>query len=97
MRRAGSRLAANLMRAIIGTDHRAETAHRLAAGTDPEQLPPLVARLLIDRHAQVVQTRRATYQSWQAEARQRQASLDRDFDQHMSRDREQSTGCGLEL
>jgi hypothetical protein len=97
MRRAGSRLAANLMRAIIGTDHRAETAYRLAAGTDPEQLPPLVARLLIDRHAQAVQMRRATYQSWQAEARQRQASLERDFDQHLSRDREQSTGCGLEL
>jgi hypothetical protein len=97
MRRGGSHAAANLMRAIIATDTRAQTAHDVAAGTDSDQLPPLVARLLINRRAQAVQMRRAAYRTWQADARERQAGRERDIDQHVSRSREQSTDYGLEL
>jgi hypothetical protein len=97
MRRAGSRATANLMRAIIATDRRAQTADDLAAGTDPQQLPALVARLLIDRRPQAVQMRRATSRSWRAEVRQRQASRESDIDQHLSRGREQSMDYGLEF
>jgi hypothetical protein len=87
-RRAGRRTAANVIRAIIATDRRAQTAHDLTLGTDPEQLPALVARLLIDRRAHAVQTGRATYRSQQAEARQRQATRVRGIDQHLRRGRE---------
>jgi hypothetical protein len=99
MHRASSRAAAHLMRAIIAiaTDNRAQTAHDLAAGTDSKQLPALVARLLIDGRTQAVQMRRDTYRSWQAQARERQAGRERDNDQHVSRNRAQSTDYGLEL
>jgi hypothetical protein len=62
-----------------------------------DQLPALVARLLINRRARAVQMRRASYRTWQADARERQAGRERDIDQHVSRSREQSTDYGLEL
>ena len=98
LRRGSGCTAADVMRAIMATDSRAQTAHDLAAGTEPEQLPALVARLLIDRRAKAAQTRRAEYRSWQAaQARERQANRDRNIDERRSRDREQSMDYGLDL
>jgi hypothetical protein len=97
MRRGGSRAAATMMRAILARESLDQTAHDLAAGTDPEQLPERVARLLIDHRAQAVQSRRATYQSWQAKTREPQANRERDTDQHLSRDREQSMDYSVDL
>jgi hypothetical protein len=86
-----------MMRAILARESLDQTAHDLAAGTDPEQLPERVARLLIDHRAQAVQSRRATYQSWQAKTREPQANRERDTDQHLSRDREQSMDYSVDL
>jgi conjugative relaxase-like TrwC/TraI family protein len=97
MRRGGSCAAASMMRAVIARGSLDQTAHDLAAGTDPEQLPERVARLLIGHRAQAVQTRRTTYQRWQAPTKQRQTNRERDTNQHLSRDREQSMDYGLDL
>jgi hypothetical protein len=86
-----------MMRAIVATDSAAQTAHNLAAGTDPEQLSPLVARVLIERRAQAVQARRRTYQGWHVQTRDRQAGRERDTDQRLSRDQQQPMDYGLEL
>ena len=85
------------MRAITGIDSRAQTAHDLAARSDPERLPARVARLLIERGTQSVQSRRAEYRDWQTQERERHASHDHDTDQHRSSHRDQCMDYGLDL
>jgi hypothetical protein len=97
VRRGASRAAAHLFRAILGRDVAAQTAHDLAASVGREQLPPLVARLLIDARGQAVQTRRAALQEWRTREEDRQASREKGTDQHISRAKDESLGYGLEL
>jgi ATP-dependent exoDNAse (exonuclease V) alpha subunit len=97
MRRSDGRAAAKVMRAIMAADTRTYTAHDFAACTDPQRLPSRVARSLIGRRTQAVQTRRAEFRSWQTQGRQHQASDDRDIDNHRSRNRDQSMDYGLDL
>ena len=48
-RRDSRRAAATAIRAIIANDSRAQTAHRIAARTDPHRRPAVVTSLLVDR------------------------------------------------
>lgn len=59
--------AARLLRAIIANHDQPTTAHDIAAQTPRAELPERVRRLH-DRRAAAVQRRRATRQSWQADA-----------------------------
>jgi conjugative relaxase-like TrwC/TraI family protein len=97
MRRGDSHTAAHLMRTITGSDNRAQTAHDFASRTAAEHLPARMARLLIERRSQSVQSRRVEYRDWQTQELHRQATHGRDIDQHRSRGREQSTDYSLDL
>jgi conjugative relaxase-like TrwC/TraI family protein len=97
LRRGDSHTAAKMMRTIIATDGRAQTAHDLAAHTDPERLPAHVAGLLIERRAHVAQLRSAEYRDWRTQELQRHASQDRDINQHHGSRRDQFMDYGLDL
>jgi hypothetical protein len=97
LRRDTSRAAAQAFRAILGRDVAAQTAHDLAASVGREQLPPLVASLLIDARSQAVQTRRAALQDWATRGENRHVSREKGTDQHISRAKDESLSYGLDL
>jgi conjugative relaxase-like TrwC/TraI family protein len=100
MRRGTSREAATLVRAIIANrDDRPQTAHDVAACSSPEDLPPLVKRLVVQRRANAVQRRRATYQQWREETQEQATERQRWIDQQIRRDRgkEHALDTGFDL
>jgi len=96
MRRGTSCDAAQLVRAIIATrDKWAQTAHDVAAETNPEQLPDAVRCLLSQRGARTVHARRDGYQRWHAEVQDRLADRMRSTEQHLRTD--QNSDYGIDL
>ena len=96
MCRGTAQHAGRLARAIIANHDQPITAHDFAAHTPSAALPERVRRSR-DRRAAMVQRRRATYQSWQAEAQRVARAMTTTRERHNSRTRDQSLDCGIEM
>jgi hypothetical protein len=88
--------AGRLARAIIANHDQPITAHEVAAQTPSAALPQRVRRIH-DRRAATVQRRRATYQSWQADAQSFAGAMTTARERHNSRSRDQSLDGGIEM
>jgi hypothetical protein len=88
--------AGRLARAIIANHDQPITAHEVAAQTPSAALPESVRRIH-DRRASTLQRRRATYQSWQADARSFPWAMTTARERHNSRGRAQSLDYGIEM
>ena len=84
------------LRAIIANHDQPITAHDVAAQTPSAALPERVRRIH-DRRAATVQRRRATYQSWQADAQSFARAMTTARARHHSRSRDQSLDYGIEM
>jgi ATP-dependent exoDNAse (exonuclease V) beta subunit len=96
MDRGTAQHAGRLARAIIANHDQPITAHEVAAQTPSAALSESVRRIH-DRRASTVQRRRATYQSWQADARSFAWAMTTARERHNSRGRDQSLDCGIEM
>ena len=96
MCRGTAQHAGRLARAIIANHDQPITAHEVAAQTPSAALPERVRRIH-DRRAATVQRRRATYQSWQADAQSFARAMTTARERHNSRSRDQSLDCGIEM
>jgi hypothetical protein len=88
--------AGRLARAIIANHDQPITAHEVAAQTPSAALPERVRRIH-DRRASMLQRRRATYQSWQADAQSFARAMTTARERHNSRSRDHSLDCGIEI
>ena len=88
--------AGRLARAIIANHDQPITAHEVAAQTPSAALPEHVRRIH-DRRASMLQRRRATYQSWQADAQSFARAMTTARERHNSRSRDHSLDCGIEI
>jgi hypothetical protein len=88
--------AGRLAGAIIANHDQPITAHQVAAQTPSAALPEPVRRIH-DRRASTLQRRRATYQSWQADAQSCDPAMTTARERHNSRSREQSLDGGIEM
>jgi hypothetical protein len=88
--------AGRLARAIIANHDQPITAHQVAAQTPSAALPERVRRIH-DRRASTLQRRRATYQSWQADAQSFAQAMTTARERHNSRSRDQSLDAGIEM
>jgi conjugative relaxase-like TrwC/TraI family protein len=95
MCRGTAQHAGRLARAIIANHDQPITAHEVAAQTPSAALPERVRRIH-DRRAATVQRRRATYQSWQADAQSFARAMTTARERH-SRSRDQSLDGGIEM
>jgi conjugative relaxase-like TrwC/TraI family protein len=96
MCRGTAQHAGRLARAIIANHDQPITAHEVAAQTPSAALPERVRRIH-DRRAATVQHRRATYQSWQADAQSFARAMTTARERHNSRSRDQSLDGGIEM
>jgi hypothetical protein len=96
MDRGTAQHAGRLARAIIANHDQPITAHEVAAQTPGAALSEPVRRIR-DRRASTVQRRRATYQSWQADAQSLSGVMITARERHNSRSRDQSLDCGIEM
>jgi ATP-dependent exoDNAse (exonuclease V) alpha subunit len=96
MDRGTAAQAGRLARAIIANHDQPITAHEVAAQTPGAALSEPVRRIR-DRRASTVQRRRATYQSWQADAQSFSGVMTTARERHNSRSRDQSLDCGIEM
>jgi hypothetical protein len=96
MCRGTAQHAGRLVRAIIANHEQPITAHEVAAQTPSAALPERVRRIH-DRRAATVQSRRATYQSWQADAQSFARAMTTARKRHNSRSRDHSLDCGIEM
>jgi hypothetical protein len=97
MQRGSGQAAGQLLRAIVANnDEQPVTAHDMAAQSPDSALSERV-RSLVDRRVMAVQRRRATLQSWQAEAQNVAVSMDGGHDRRISQGRELGVDCGMEL
>jgi conjugative relaxase-like TrwC/TraI family protein len=88
--------AGRLARAIIANHDQPITAHEVAAQTPSAALPQRVRRIH-DRRASTLQRRRATYQSWQADAQSFAQAMTTARERHNSRSRDRSLDAGIEM
>jgi conjugative relaxase-like TrwC/TraI family protein len=88
--------AGRLARAIIANHGQPITAHEVAAQTPSAALPQRVRRIH-DRRASTLQRRRATYQSWHAEAQSFARAMTTTRERHHSRGRDHNLDCGIEM
>jgi hypothetical protein len=88
--------AGRLARAIIANHDQPITAHEVAAQTPSAALPQRVRRIH-DRRASTLQRRRATYQSWHAEAQSSARDMTTTRERHHSRSRDHNLDCGIEM
>ena len=88
--------AAQLLRAIIANHDQPITAHDIAAQTPGAALPERVRRRH-DRRAAAVQRRRATYQSWRAEAQSFTRAMTTGRQGHNFRSRDHDLDDGIEM
>ncbi len=101
MRRGSKNAAAHYFRMILANDDRARTMHTVAARTDRELLPTIVAGLL-DRNDQRRADRAHAWLQHNAENRAREAAyqrftVTRQQATQRQRSRSRGRGCGLEL
>ncbi|MGB9252297.1 MAG: hypothetical protein WCC28_21575 [Mycobacterium sp.] len=96
MCRGTAQHAGRLARAIIANHDQPITAHEVAAQTPSGALPEHVRRIL-DHRAATVQRRRATYQSWQADAQSFARAMTAARERHKSRSRDQGLDGGIEM
>ena len=96
MCRGTAQHAGRLARAITANHDQPITAHEVAAQTSSAALPERVRRIH-DRRAATVQRRRATYQSWQADAQSFARAMTTARELHNSRSRDQSLDGGIEM
>jgi conjugative relaxase-like TrwC/TraI family protein len=96
MCRGTAQHAGRLARAIIANHDQPITAHEVAAETPSAALPERVRRTH-DRRVATVQSRRATYQSWQADAQSFARAMTTARERHNSRSRDQSLDGGIEM
>ena len=88
--------AGRLARAIIANRDQPITAHEVAAQTPSAALPERVRRIH-DRRASMLQRRRGTYQSRQADAQRFARAMAIARERHNSRSRDHSLDCGIEI
>ena len=93
MCRGTAQHAGRLARAIIANHDQAVTAHEVAVQTPSAALPGRVRRTH-DRRATMVQRRRTTYQSWQADAQSFARAMTTARERHNSRSWDQSLDGG---
>jgi hypothetical protein len=96
MDRGTAQRAGRLARAIIANHDQPITAHEVAAQTPSAALPERV-RPIHDRRASTLERRRATYQSWHADAQSFARAMTSTRERHNSRSRDQSLDCGIEM
>jgi conjugative relaxase-like TrwC/TraI family protein len=99
MRRGAKHVAAHYFRMILANDDRARTMHAVAARTDRELLPTVVAALL-DRNDQRCTERAQAWRRHIAQTRTREAAYQRFTDtrqQAAQRQRSRDQGYGLEI
>jgi hypothetical protein len=96
MCRGTAQHAGRLARAIIANHDQPITAHEVATQTPSAALPERVRRIH-HRRAAMVRRRRATYQSWQADAQSFARAMTTARERHNSRSRDQSVDCGIEM
>jgi ATP-dependent exoDNAse (exonuclease V) beta subunit len=96
MCRGTPQYAARLARAIIANHEQPITAHEFAADTPRAVLPERVRRIH-DRRVATAQIRRATYQSWQADAQNFARAMNTARERHNSRTRDQILDDGIEM
>jgi hypothetical protein len=95
--RGTSRDAASLIRAILANhDQTPTTAHDYAAHTPGAALPARV-RSLLNRRTTSAHRRRATYETWRAEADNHAQSVSRAHERASSKSRDRSPDTGIEL
>ena len=88
--------AGRLARAIIANHDQPVTAHQVAAQTPSAALSQRVRRIC-GRRASTVRRRRATYQSWQADAQGFTRAMSTGGERHTSRSRDQSLDCEIDM
>ena len=88
--------AGRLARAIIANHDQPITAYEVAAQTPSAALPERVRRIH-DRRASTLQRRRATHQSWQADAQSFAQAMTTARQRQNSRSRDQSLDCGIDI
>jgi conjugative relaxase-like TrwC/TraI family protein len=96
MCRGAAQQAGRLARAIIANYDQPITAHEVTAETPCAALPDPVRRIH-DRRVATVHSRRATYQSWQADAQSFARTMTSARERHNSRSRDQSLADGIEM
>jgi conjugative relaxase-like TrwC/TraI family protein len=96
MCRGTAQHAGRLARAIIANHDQPITAHEVAAETPSAALPERVRRIR-DRRVATVQSRRPTYQSWQADVQSFARAMTSARERHSSRSRDQSLEGALEM
>ena len=96
MCRGTAQHAGRLARAIIANHDQPITAHEVAAQTPSAALAERVRRIHY-RRAAMVRRRRATYQSWQADAQSFARAMTTARERHNSRSRDQSLDRGIEM
>jgi ATP-dependent exoDNAse (exonuclease V) alpha subunit len=94
--RGDNQEAVDLLRRILAYDQPAITAHDYAAHTLGQALPHRV-RSLLQRRAAATAHRHAVYQAWQTERQDLARQMDQAREQHISRNRDRSSDCGIEL
>jgi hypothetical protein len=95
--RGTGRDAADIVRAILANhDQPPVTAHDYAAQSPAAALPVRV-RSLLNRRTTAAQRRRATYETWHAEAENHAQSMSRARERATSKSRDRSPDIGIEL